>query len=95
MPTTHVNDAELKNLVHFSDLAEESFSALGPIPTYEQVPLVTLEEAIELLLSIVLDIKRMVLTVKENVRKIRAGLTSNKSASIMLYSMEQKPNESV
>ncbi|CAF3476949.1 unnamed protein product [Rotaria sp. Silwood1] len=93
MATTHMNDVELKNFVRFSDLAEEPLLSLTPIYVYEQLQLVTLEDAIEPLLSIVPDIKQMVCIIKENCQEIKDGLTINESASIMLYSMEWKPKE--
>jgi hypothetical protein len=91
MTTTH--DVELKNFVRFSDLAEEPMLAFAPIHGYEQMPLVTLEEAIEPLLSIVPDVKRMLCIIKENCQEIKDDLTMNESASIRLYSMEWEPRE--
>jgi hypothetical protein len=93
MATTQINDVELKNFVRFSDLAEEPLLTLSPIHGYEQMPLVTLEEAIEPLLPYVPDVKQMLCIIKENCHEIKDGLTTNESASIMLYSMEWQSKE--
>ncbi|CAF4132063.1 unnamed protein product [Rotaria sordida] len=93
MATTHINDVELKNLIRYSDVAEEPLLPLTPINIYEQIPLVELEDAIEPLLSIVPDVKQMLCVVKENCQEIKDDLTINESASIMLYSMEWEPKE--
>jgi hypothetical protein len=93
MATTQLNVVELKNFVQFSDLAEEHLLTLSPIYGYEQMPLVTLEEAIQPLLSLVPDIKQKLDIVKENCQEIKDGLTINESASIMLYSMQWQPKE--
>lgn len=93
MATTHMNDVELKKLIRFSDLADEPLVKLSPIHAYEQMPLVTLEEAVKPLPSIVPDIKKMLCIVKENCQEGKDGLTINESASIMLYSMEWEPKE--
>ncbi|CAF3281854.1 unnamed protein product [Rotaria socialis] len=93
MVTTHMNEVELKNLVGFSDLAEEPLVSFSPIHTYEQMPLVTLDEAIEPLLASVPDVKQMLCFVKENCQEPKDGLTLNESASIMLYSIDWKPQE--
>ncbi|CAF4770634.1 unnamed protein product [Rotaria sp. Silwood2] len=93
MATTQMNDVELKNFVRFSDLAEEPLLSFTPIHFYEQMPLVTVEDAIEPLLSIVPNIKQMLCVVKENCQEVKDDLTINESASIMLYSMESEPKE--
>jgi hypothetical protein len=93
MATTQMNNVELKNFVRFSDLAEEPLVTLPPITGYEQMPLVTLEEAIEPLISIVPDVKSMLEIVNENCQELKDGLTRNESASIRLYSMQWQPKE--
>ncbi|CAF2155014.1 unnamed protein product [Rotaria magnacalcarata] len=93
MVTTHMNEVELKNLVGFSDLAEEPLVSFSPIHTYEQMPLVALDEAIEPLLANVPDVIHMLCFVKENCQVLKDGLTLNESASIMLYSIDWKPQE--
>jgi hypothetical protein len=57
------------------------------------MPLVSLEEATTKLMNIVPEIALMVLTVKLNCSNPDDGLTSDESASIMLYTMEWSPKE--
>ena len=61
---------------------------LPPIQGYEDKPLVSLEEAIRPLLSLVPDIERMAWTVKQYYFEGKDGLTDEESASILLYSLE-------
>lgn len=93
MATAHMNDVELKSLVCFSDLDEEPLLSLAPIHAFEQVSLFNIDEAVEPLLSVVPDIKEMLTIVKDNCKEIKDNLTTNESASIMLYSLEWKPKE--
>jgi len=91
MQTT--TDVELKDFIRFSDLIEEPLITLPPISGYEQVPLVTLEEAIEPLLSIVPDVKQMFDMINEKCQEIKDELTRDESTSIMLYSIQWQPKE--
>ena len=69
------------------DVAEENEPNMLPIQGYAKMPLVTLEEAVGPLVSIVPQVKHMVWTAKENCKDPLDNLSSNESASIMLYSM--------
>ena len=87
-------DVESKNSVRYSDLIEEPLITLPTISGYEQVPLVSLDEAIEPLLSIVPHIKQMIEMINEKCPiEIKDGLTKNESMAIMLYSMHWKSKE--
>lgn len=67
---------------------------LLPIQGYEKKPLVSLEEAVEPLVTIVPDVKRMAYIAKMKCKKPPAdNLSIDESASIMLYSMEWVPQE--
>ena len=77
----------------FQDIAMEPRRMLSPIQGYVSYPLVTLEEAVRPLESIVPEVQRMVWTVKENCITPAEGLTPDESASIMLYSFEWHPKE--
>ena len=87
MASKPVDDYELENLARAVDVAHV------PMPAYEQVPLVTLEEAIQSLVSLVPDVKQMFRQVKERCHESNDGLTWNESASIMLYSLESEARE--
>ena len=82
---------EAKCVLRFSDLPAESRRMLPPIQGYEQMPLVTLGEAIDPLLTLVPDVERMAWTVKQSYFAGEYDLTVDESASILLYSMEWEP----
>ncbi|CAF0836796.1 unnamed protein product [Adineta ricciae] len=93
MVSVNVNDVELKSIIGYSDLIEQPLAAFSPVQGYEHMPLVTLEEAVQPLLSIVPDIEQMLGTVHETSRDTQDGLTRNESASIILYSINWQPKE--
>ena len=93
MAAKHTGDVELEDFRSFSDLAEEPLVVYAPIHGYEQMPLLSLDEAIHPLVSLVPELKEMLRQVKERCREAKDGLTVNESASIMLYSMEWTPKE--
>jgi hypothetical protein len=77
------------NLMHrVSDITEESQQILTSIKDYENSPLVSIEQAIEPLISLIPDIERKVWIVKQRCTHPADDLTSNESAAIMLYTME-------
>jgi hypothetical protein len=84
---------ELKNFIYFSDLAQEPLLAFSSIHSYEQAPLVSLEEATEPLVPIVQDVKQMLRIVEEKVTTTKDNLTINESSSIMLYTITWEPKE--
>ena len=66
-----------------------------PLCGYEKYPLVSLEESVRPLQSLLDDnIGRYVFIAKENSRKAKEGLTQDESAAIHLYSMECTPENS-
>ncbi|CAF1022888.1 unnamed protein product [Rotaria sp. Silwood1] len=65
MASKYVNN-ESKHTQRFADIPGEPRRMLGPIQGYEKMPLVSLEQAVEPLVSYVPDVKRMVWTVKQN-----------------------------
>ncbi|CAF4650107.1 unnamed protein product [Rotaria sp. Silwood1] len=78
-----------KNYVfRFADVGTLSTRMLAPIEGYERVPLVTLEEAVKPLIDIVPKVERNVFIVKQNCQEPEDGLTTDESASIMLYTEE-------
>ncbi|CAF1561948.1 unnamed protein product [Didymodactylos carnosus] len=84
-------DVQQKHTFRFKDVSGEPQRMLPPIQGYENVPLVSLEEAVHPLISLVPQIKRMAWTVKQNCDEPLDGLTADESASIMLYTMEWIP----
>ncbi|CAF3713037.1 unnamed protein product [Rotaria sp. Silwood1] len=87
-------DEEHIHTQRFSDIAGEPCRMLMPIQGYEKKPLVTLEEAVEPVVSYVPDVKRMAYIAKMKCAELSPGkLPINQAASITLYSMEWEPQE--
>ncbi|CAF0743754.1 unnamed protein product [Adineta steineri] len=77
-----------------SDIVKEPQKILMPIRGYDEMPLVSLEEAVTPLISILPEIQDYVYVAKQRCESIPPdGLTQDESASIILYSMEWEPYE--
>ncbi|CAF1461843.1 unnamed protein product [Rotaria sordida] len=87
------NVNEQKQTHRFSDIAAEPRRMLLPIQGFEKMPLVSLEKAIRPVVSFVPDVEQMVWIAKENCHRPKDGLTTDESASIMLYTMQWEPYE--
>ena len=87
------SNAGQKSALRFADLGTLPKRMLAPIEGYEKMPLVSLEEAIKPLVSIVPKVERNVFIVKQNCEEPEDGLTSDESASIMLYTYESMPQD--
>ncbi|CAF1469652.1 unnamed protein product [Adineta steineri] len=77
----------------FADATDEPLEMLMPIQGYENMPLVSLEEAVQPIKNLIPDIQNMVWTAKERRENPSQNLTSDESASIALYTMEWEPHE--
>jgi hypothetical protein len=75
------------------DVSEEYEQEMLPIQGYAKMPLVTLEKAVKPLVAVVPQVEHMVYIVKENCKNPPDNLSSDESASIMLYSMGWQPSE--
>jgi hypothetical protein len=84
---------ESKSMVRMCDLTSEPKRMLPPIKGYEKQPLVSIDQAIKPLIPIVSDVEEMVWTVKQNCQHPQDDLSSDESASIMLYTLEWMPRE--
>ncbi|CAF1334037.1 unnamed protein product [Rotaria sp. Silwood1] len=87
------NMNETTSVLRFADMGSLPKRMLAPIEGYEKAPLVTLEEAVKPLVKIVPKIERNVIVVKQNCQEPEDDLTSDESASIMLYTYESMPHE--
>jgi hypothetical protein len=88
------NDYESQQNQRFLDIATEPRRMLMPIKGYERQPLVTLEEAVQPIVSMVPDVNQMVYVAKMKCQNPPADkLSLDESASIMLYSMEWEPQD--
>jgi len=84
---------EQKRTLRFSDADQEPRRRLPPIKGYEDMPLVSLEEAAKPLIQFVPQIEHMVWTVKDATDAPKNDLTSDELASIKLYSMDWEPSQ--
>ena len=83
----------VKRTLRFSDCTAEPRRMLPPMQGHENKPLVSLEEAVKPLTSLVPEVERMVWQVKQTHLKGLYNLTDDEEASILLYTMEWKPRE--
>ena len=87
------DDVELTNFTRYSDLDEEPLVVYPSIHVYEHLPLMTLEDAVQPLRTIVPKINEMVNMIKERCRDLKDLLTINEAASIMLFTMDWTSEE--
>jgi hypothetical protein len=73
----------------FVDADKEPTKTLTPIKGYEKSNLVSLEQAVTEIEPPIDDLDTMIWTAKRNSRNPEDGLTSDESASIHLYALEQ------
>jgi hypothetical protein len=79
--------------LRFADVGVLPKRMLAPIEGYENEPIVSLEEAVKPLVDIVPKIERNVFIVKQNCAEPEDGLSTDESASIMLYTYESMPHK--
>ncbi|CAF3715954.1 unnamed protein product [Rotaria sp. Silwood1] len=89
----NINDNDKSIALRVADFSPLSKRMLAPIEGYENMPLVSIEDAVEPLVSIVPKVKRNVHIIKQNCENPADGLTTDESASIMLYTYESMPHE--
>jgi hypothetical protein len=83
-----------KMMVRMCDLTSEPKRMFPPIKGYEKEQLVSLEQAVKPIIAFVPGVEEMVWTVKQNCEHPQHQLSSDESASIMLYTIEWMPRES-
>ncbi|CAF0895805.1 unnamed protein product [Adineta steineri] len=87
-------NVDAQQYTRVSDIINEPQKMLMPIRGYEKMPLVSLEEAVTPLISILPEIQDYAYVAKQRCESVPPdGLTQDESASIMLYSMEWKPHD--
>lgn len=79
----------------FNDLGDESLRHLSPIKGYENMPLVSLEEAVKPVAHFFNSLEEYVWIAKKNCENPPDDLTPDESASIFLYTMEFNPPPSL
>ena len=80
-----------KVMARMGDFTSEPKRMLPPIKGYEKEQLGSLEQAVKSIVSFVPDVEEMVWTVKQNCQNPKDNLSSDESASIMLYTLEWMP----
>ncbi|CAF1326885.1 unnamed protein product [Adineta steineri] len=80
-----------ERVLRITDIEKEPLELLLPIAGYEQMPLVSLEKAIEPLVPVLPLIRTYAYVAKGRCENPADDLTQDESASIMLYTMEWKP----
>ncbi|CAF1024603.1 unnamed protein product [Rotaria sp. Silwood1] len=87
------NNGDKSMSLRVADFSPLPKRMLAPIEGYENAPLISIEDAVEPLVSIVPRVKRNVYIIKQNCKNSTDGLTTDESASIMLYTYESIPHE--
>ncbi|CAF3936512.1 unnamed protein product [Adineta steineri] len=91
MATSGEDEYFAQRVLRLTDIPKEPMNFLMPISGYEKMPIVSLEEAVEPLLSILPTVKSYARAAKKQCKKPADNLTQDESASIMLYSMGWEP----
>jgi hypothetical protein len=84
-------EASAQRVLRITDIAQEPLEILLPIAGYENMPLVSLEEAVEKLVHLLPTVQTYAFLAKQRCKTPADGLTQNESASIMLYTMGWEP----
>ncbi|CAF3479741.1 unnamed protein product [Rotaria socialis] len=84
-------EATIQRILRITDIADEPLRFIAPIGGYEEMPLVSLEKAVEPLVSILPAVQSHAYVAKQMCDSPADGLTTDESASIMLYTMGWEP----
>ena len=79
--------------LRFADIGALAKGMVAPIGGYENLPVVSLDEAVKELVDIVPEVECNVYLAKLSCQEPEDGLTSDESASIMLYTFESNVHE--
>ena len=79
--------------LRFADIGTLSKRMIAPIDGFAKMPVVSLEEAVKPLADLVPEIERKAYYAVQSCQEPEDGLTSDESASIMLYTCESDPHE--
>ncbi|CAF1440828.1 unnamed protein product [Rotaria sordida] len=91
MATGGGQEATAQRILRITDIAHEPLRLIAPIGGYEEMPLVTLEKAVEPLVSVLPAVQSYAFVAKQMCEDPADGLTPDESASIMLYTMGWEP----
>ncbi|CAF1320192.1 unnamed protein product [Adineta steineri] len=85
------SEAIAQRIIRITDIAEEPLEFLAPISGYGKMPLVSLEDAVKPLVSILPEVESHAYVAKQRCKEPADELTRDESASIMLYTMGWDP----
>lgn len=88
MATNETQQYKIHYYSRLTDVAKETLEMLPPIQGLENIPLVSLEQAIEPLIRILPDIQIYANFVKQGLKIPPHGLSTDESIAISLYSMD-------
>ncbi|CAF1309004.1 unnamed protein product, partial [Rotaria sp. Silwood1] len=91
MATGGEEEAIEQRILRITDIVQEPLEFIAPIGGYEEMPLVSLEEAVKPLVPILPTVQSHAYVAKQRCTNPADGLTQDESASIMLYTMGPKP----
>jgi hypothetical protein len=91
MSTYNREDAFIQRARRIADVEKEPLEYLSAITGYEEKPIVSIEKAVEPLVSVVPLIQTQTYFAKKICQNPANGLTQDEAASIMLYTMDWKP----
>ncbi|CAM4941637.1 unnamed protein product, partial [Rotaria socialis] len=84
-------EAMAQRIIRLTDIAKEPLEFLSPICGYEEMPIVSLEAAVEKLVNILPTIQSHAYVAKQRCKNPTDGLSQDESAAIMLYTMGWEP----
>ncbi|CAF1209362.1 unnamed protein product [Adineta steineri] len=91
--TTAYQEKATARISRLSDIFRTPSRMLMPIRGYEKLPLVSLETAVQPLITLLPKIQQYAYVAKQRADVATDGLTQDESASIMLYSMDWEPSD--
>lgn len=91
MTTDEGENAMAQHISRITDVDKEPLEFLAPLDGYENMPLVSIEEAVENLVAILPSVQNYAYVAKQRCKNPADGLSEDESASIMLYTMGWKP----
>jgi hypothetical protein len=87
------SEVNQQQVLRITDIAQEPLEILLPIDGYEEMPLVSLEEAVEKLVPLLPRVQTYAHVAKERCKKLADKLTHDESAAVMLYTMGWAPRD--
>ncbi|CAF4480390.1 unnamed protein product, partial [Rotaria sp. Silwood2] len=91
MATEDGEEVTTQRILRITDVVQEPLEFIAPIGGYEEMPLVSLEEAVKPLVPILPAVQNHAYVAKQRCKNPADELTQDESASVMLYTMGWQP----